>query len=232
MTTSDLSLDYLIAQRFIRIEALGTVGARHGDPADPLYLQVAVTRSDDITDVIEDVIATSSSRSRLWRAGVGKWLFRLNPALYQAGAKYTAHFKFTMTPNNTNVVRQSFEWNTPLQHPITPSHCLLYGGLRDISGFPESGGRIVVEQYSDFVTLNQRTGIEDVVADVFGNWYISLPKGSLVRVVSGSSSDLIQIPTNKDVADIVSLPRFQPRDLIRKDRYGYPLPVTGAGVSV
>lgn len=223
------TLDYLVVQRFVAIEALGTRGARHGDPADPLDLQVVVTRADDISDVFENVIAKRETRSKLWRAACGKWVFRLDPRLYQDGASYTVHFKFAMTPNNTNVARQSFKWAAPMEEPTVPGTCLVYGGLRDMLGLPESGGRFAVETYKDFVTLNQRTGIEDVVADIFGNWSIALPKGELVRLVFGDDIVLARVPADRDTADYVSLVRYQPNELLRLDRFGYPVPATVTG---
>jgi hypothetical protein len=222
-----LALDYLVVQQFVKIEALGTQGARHGDPADPLYLQVVVTRSDDITDIFENVIARRDTRQKLWRAACGKWVFRLDPRLYQDGASYTVHFKFAMTPNNTNVVRQSFVWAAPMESAHAPDQCLIYGSLKDLQGLPESGGRFVAETYSDIVTLNQRTGLEDVVADIFGNWYVALPKGQLVRFVFGEGAVLVRVPADKDAAEYLTLPRHQPADLVRHDRFGYPTPTTG-----
>ena len=223
-----ISLDYLVVQQFISLEALGMRGARHGDPADPLALTVAVTRSDNIKDVIETVIARKDTRDRLWRASTGKWAFKLDPRLYQDGAQYTVHFKFAMTPNNTNVVRQSFTWAAPMEAPHKSSHCLVYGSLQDMLGLPESDGRFVVETYSDFITLNQRTGLSDVVADIFGNWYVELKKGELVRFVFGEGATLVRVPEDKITAEYLSLKRYQPEDLVRRDRFGYPAPSTGA----
>ncbi|MFA6132550.1 MAG: hypothetical protein WC869_00885 [Phycisphaerae bacterium] len=222
-----LSLDYLVVQQFLAIEALGMQGARHGDPADPLFLQVAVTHADDIKNVVETVIARRDTRQKLWRAACGKWAFRIDPRLYQDGITYTVHFKFSMTPNNTNVVRQSFVWAAPMAKASMPGQCLVYGGMKDMLGLPESGGRFVAETYLDFITLNQRTGLEDIVADIFGNWYVSLPKGQLVRLVFGEGATLVKIPADRDTADYLSLERFQPQDLVRRDRFGYPTPTTG-----
>lgn len=222
------TLDYLVVQKFLTLEALGMRGARHGDPADPLYLHVAVTKADDIAEVIEDVIARRDTRSRLWRAAIGKWVFKLDTRLLQDGAQYTVHFKFAMTPNNTNVVRQSFAWATPQEGPQRPDQCLVYGGMRDMLGLPESGGRFVVETYSDFVTLNQRTGLEDIVADIFGNWAVSLPKGKLVRFVFGEGATIVRVPTDRDLVEYTTLPHYQPEDTVTHDRFGYPLPNTGA----
>jgi len=220
------SLDYIIVQQFLTIEALGMRGARHGDPADPLYLQVVVTAADDITNIFETVIAKRETRQRLWRAACGKWAFRLDPQFYQDGKAYTVHFKFAMTPNNTNVVRQSFVWVAPTEQSSMPDHCLVYGSMKDMLGLPESGGRFVAETYQDFVTLNQRTGLEDVVADIFGNWTISLPKGQLVRLVFGEGAVLVRVPADKDAAEYLSLQRYQPQDIVRHDRFGYPTPAT------
>lgn len=222
-----LSLDYLVVQQFVQLEALGMRGARHGDPADPLYLQVVVTASDDITNIFESTIARKDTRTKLWRAACGKWAYKLDPRLYQDGKSYTVHFKFAMTPNNTNVVRQSFLWAAPMEGSNQPGRCLIYGSMRDMQGLPESGGRFVAETYSDFVTLNQRTGLEDVVADIFGNWYISLPKGELVRLVFGEGAILVRTPADQDAAEYLSLKRYQPHDLVRLDRFGYPTPTTG-----
>lgn len=219
-----MELDYRVVQNFVKIEALGTRGARHGDPADPLYLQVVVTRSDDITDIIEECIATSSNRARLWRAAVGKWVFKMNPALYQAGASYTVHFKFAMTPNNTNVVRQSLIWCEPYLLPHDADHVVVYGSFRDLVGLPDPQGRFVVEEYLDFVTLNQRISAQDVQADIFGNWAIELPAGKLLRFVFGEDIHLVQLPTGQERVAFNTLKRYQPKDVLRTDRFGYPLP--------
>jgi hypothetical protein len=219
---------YRLAQRFLRIEAIGTQGARHGDPADPIVLQVVVTPADDLTTVTETLIAGPNTRNRLWRQGTGVWIFELDPGKYQAGRQYSCQFRFAMTPQNLNLVRQNFVWSPVPVQAHSPELCVLYGELKAMNGIPEPDGRVVVETYTDYATLNERTGLVDLTPDGFGLWYVELPRGSLARIISGDSIKLVQIPDQAS-ALVSDLPGWQPASL-EVDRFGYPRPAAPSPV--
>lgn len=215
---------YRIAQRFVKLEAVNTPNARSADPADPLQLQVAVTPSNDIQRVVETVAADPASRDRLWRATQGHWIFQLNPALYQAGVGYTVHYRFSMTPNSVNILRQSFTWDPIPETAHDTTSMVVHGVLFDGQGLPISGGGLVVEQYVDIVALSRRTSAVDVITDPFGNWFVELPRGAIARFVFGTEIDIRKLPTDIARATYGELQAFQPSDVIRKDKYGYPFP--------
>lgn len=216
-------LTYRIAQRFYRIESVGMFGARHGDPADPLQLQVVVTPSDNATLVLDSVIAGPGTRDRLWRAAQGLWLFSLLPGSLQPGGSYTANFRFAMTPGNSNVVRQSFVWDSPPALPHDPANCVLYGTMLDMVGQPWSDGHFVLEQYSDYATLNYRTGLIDVNTDAFGNWWIEVPRKALLRAVQGEATTLFVVP-DQATANYADVAPYQLANTVQVDRFGYPKP--------
>lgn len=215
---------YRIAQRFVKIEAVGSPDARSAEPADPLQLQVAVTPSNNINRVIESVHADVSTRQRLWRASPGHWLFELDPALYQPGQAYTIHYRFSMTPNALSVARQSFTWDPVPEQAHDASMLVVHGTLFDGQNLPVSGGGFVVEQYTDVVTLSRRTSAVDVSSDAFGNWSVELPRGALTRFVFGTEVDIRRLPSDTGRVAYSELAAFQPADLLRKDKYGYPFP--------
>ena len=215
---------YRIAQRFVKIEAVGSPDARSGEPADPLQLQVAVTPSDNINRVIESVNAEPSTRQRLWRASPGHWVFEINPALYQPGLSYTVHYRFAMTPNATAVARQSFTWEPVPEQAHDSSLLVVHGILQNGQNLPISGGGFVVEQYIDVVTLSRRTSAVDVSSDAFGNWYVELPRGALTRFVFGTEIDIRRLPTAVARVAYSELQAYQPAEVVRKDKYGYPFP--------
>jgi len=215
---------YRIGQEFIKIEATGTRGAKHADPADPVWLNVRVTPSDDIEKVIESVIAgkDAESNKKLYKIQTGLWVFELTPGFYEVGKGYTCHFRFEMTPNNMNVVRKSFTWQPVPEQPHLPENCVIHGILQDVTGVPVSDQRLVIEQYKNFITLNHRTGQNTVTSDAFGNWMLELPRKALVRVVFGNITKVIEIP-DKDRAALNEIPDFQPA-ASQRDKFGYPFP--------
>lgn len=214
---------YRIAQEFLRIEAIGSRGARSGDPADPVDLEARVTLSSDIHKVVEDVfLSRVRDKDRLYKLQTGTWIFEIDPRQYDVGKSYTLHWRYAMTPNNVNVVRKNFIWQPVNEKPRLESNCIIYGLLSDVAGVPVSGQRLVVEQYKNFVTLNHRTGQNTVESDAFGLWNIELPRKSIVRIVFGNLSKVIQIP-EKDRVALAEIADFQPAEG-QKDKYGYPFP--------
>jgi len=215
---------YRVAQKFLKIEAVGTLGAAHGDPADPLRIDVRVTPWNDLTKIIEEAWSDrQADKKRIWKIQTGLWIFQLDPRFYETGKKYVIHFRYEMTPTNLNVVRQDFVWQPVVEFPRESSNCVIRGILTDITGAPVSGQRLVVETYKDYVTLNNRTGQNTVTTDAFGNWAIELPKDSLARFVFGNISQTVKIPTDVANAQLSSLPAYQLGD-IAKDMFGYPFP--------
>lgn len=215
--------DYRLVQRFKRFEAVGMRGAPHGDSADPVWLEVVVTRSDDADVVIEQVAMQTAGQDQLKRQRMGVWTFQLDPSKYEIGQSYTASWRFGMHPETSNVSHESFVWNPLPEVPDTPSECVLYGLLADSAGLPVANERIVMEEYRDYVTLSHRLGSLDLVSDVFGYWSVQLPYGTMRRFVLGDLSKIIQVPA-KARAALGELPGFQPKDIVRVDSYGYPMP--------
>jgi hypothetical protein len=214
---------YRIAQEFLRIEAIGSRGARSGDPADPIDLEARVTLSNDIDKIVESrFMSKIQDKSRLYKHQVGLWIFELQPSLYERGKAYTIHWRYSMTPNNVNVVRKNFIWDPIVDTPRNPKNCIIYGLLCDMAGVPVSGERLVVERYKNFVTLNHRTAQNTVESNPFGLWSIELPQKEIVRVVFGNLSKVIQIPEKSRVA-LAEIADYQP-EVKQKDKFGYPFP--------
>jgi hypothetical protein len=212
---------YLAVQRFYDIAAVETVGARHGAPADPTWLQVKVTPSDDLDNTIEVV---DGDVARLYRVRKGTWVFAIDEALMQPGVGYTVHWRFTMSPENVNVVRTNFIWQ-----PIPPiarddEHTVIFGQLADPQGIPVPDAKLVMETYADMGTLSHRTGQVTIYADAFGMWNAEVHQGELYRFVLGEVSKIVQAPRDQGRHSLSSLQTFQPKDIIRRDRYGYPVP--------
>lgn len=217
-------VSYRIAQDFLKIEAIGMRGARHGDPSDPTYLRVYVTAADDINDIYEDVTMGPATAHKLWRAKTGTWVFELDPGVYQAGRRYTAQFRIQMTPGNDNVVRSSFTWNPLPEMPHDDNNTVVFGLLADFIGVPVANERIVVEQYRDFVALTRRTGLAEISSDAFGYWWVEVPRKALCRFVLGEQARVVLTP-DQDRVSLSALPEWQP-DVVgaRLDSFGYPLP--------
>jgi hypothetical protein len=215
---------YRIAHHFVRVEALGNVGqaGRINDPQDPITLEVRVTDADDLTKIIETVDISSNLKNKPFRLSTGVWGFDLNPGLYSPGKKYVAHFRYTMTPNNLKVDRLPFTWDPVPEFARLPTHCVVYGMLGDIAGNPISNFEITVEQYKDALTLNHRLGAITTISDIFGNWFIEVERGTLLRFVYGELEKIVVVP-QLGRAQLSQIPPWQPAD-VRKDRFGYPLP--------
>lgn len=214
---------YRLVQQFLRLEALGMRGARHGDPADPLKLQVVVSDADDLDVIVEQVIHGPSTEDKIWRLTTGRWAFQLDPGLYQSGKAYSARWRFEMTPGNVNVARQNFTWRPVPALPHDEGSCVIFGTMTDIAKMPVADARLVVEQYDDVITRSKRVGTVDVTTDAFGLWHLELPRKSLVRFVFGNLSKVIQVPELARAA-LHQLPDYQPMDILRVDRFGYPIP--------
>ena len=215
---------YRITHKFVRLEALGAYGinGRVNDPADPLALEVRITPSDDISDVVESGSFGGYSQNKPFRLTTGLWAFDLTPELYEDGRQYTVHFRYEMTPENLKVDRHNFVWNKPLVMPTLDDHCVVHGTVLGINKAPMPSVAVILEQYKDYVTLNHRTGSLDLTTDAFGNWHVELPHNELYRALVGNYTKVFKVPVQhrlalKDASD------FQPAD-VRKDKYGYPLP--------
>jgi hypothetical protein len=214
---------YRVSHQFARVEALGTTdqSGRFNDPADPLTLEVRVTTADDVDTIIESVSLTDDPR-KLLRLTTGQWAYDLTAELYQQGRQYVVHFRYTMTPNNLKVDRLGFTWQPGPDTSADPEKCVVYGMLADIAGNPIPDFQITVEQYVDALTLNHRVGTLDVRSDVFGNWWIEVKRGTILRFLYGELEKVIVVP-DLSRAQLSKVAVWQPAD-VRKDRFGYPLP--------
>lgn len=244
---------YRIVQDFVNREALGMQGAAHGNPTDPLWLKIVISTADptklavDSTfrgtppglakrdaivhthgepqqAIIEEAESGIPNRMNLWRLRTGTWAFTLDAARYKPGQLYVATWRFQMTPGNDNVVRQLFTWNAVPEMPHDPDTVIVYGLLADITGNPLPQRRIVVEQYSDIATLNTRVHSADVLTDIFGLWWIELKQGSVYRFILDDLSKVARTPKRGGRVPLSSLTAYQPTDIVRTDRFGYPMP--------
>lgn len=213
---------YRVTHRFVRLEALGTFGAngRYNDPADPIALEVRVTPSDDIDNTVE--LATMGTPKKPFRLATGLWAYDLTEGYYQTGKKYTAHFRYSMSPGAVKVDRYDFVWNPVPAMPRESGNCVVHGVVAGIEGNPRPDIRITVEKYKNYVTLNHREGTFEVVTDVFGNWFAEVPRGTILRFVYNEMSKIITVPDLARVA-LSDAPLYQPADG-NKDKYGYPMP--------
>lgn len=218
---------YLIVQEFLRIEAIGTVGKGNGTPADPIRINAYVCPSDELDTNVESRDTDKPEDSNdLFKVSLGNWALRLNPGRYLPKKAYTATFRYWSTPNNVNVVRQNFVWDPIPDSPRVPGNCIVFGVLKDVSGLPVSGERLVVERYKNIVTLNNREMQSTVQTNSFGFWSIELPIGSIVRFVFGNISKAITVPDRMTVA-LNDVPDHQPESALH-DAFGYPFPREGA----
>jgi hypothetical protein len=146
----------------------------------------------------------------------------LNAALYSAGKQYTVNFIYSMTPSNRKVDRYNFTWAPTPALPRALENCVLYGTVADVAGNPMPDIRVTVEQYRDFVSLNHRVGTMEIVSDVFGNWFVEVPRSTILRFVYGDLFKTIKVPDLNRVA-LNDVAAYQPAD-VAKDKFGYPLP--------
>jgi hypothetical protein len=215
---------YRLVQRFLRVEAVGMRGAEHGDLADPLVLAVKLTTADDLETTLDEADMATAGQTRLKRLRCGVWAFDLDPVRLQPGKSYSLRWRFGATPQNINVVRSQFVWNPLPPVPSDPNQVVIYGTLADATGQPVPGARLVIEEFSDYATLSHRLSSSDIISDAFGNWHVELPKRALRRFILGEVSKIIRVPDDKVRASLSELPSFQPKDIVRVDRYGYPVP--------
>ena len=218
---------------------------RANDPADPLSLMVKITDAVDVGNVIEaatTVRPTSAAAAadplniitqlpevdlpaisgRLpYRAATGLWSYDLTPELYQAGKQYNVSWRYEMTPGNLRVEHTGFVWNPPPKRARDSSHCVVSDSCFDLTGTPQTLKTITIEKYEDTFALNNRIDSVDIQTDIFGNWYIELPRKSIVRILIDARPRVIAVPDDY-YAVLSQIPDLQPKD-VRKDAFGYPL---------
>jgi hypothetical protein len=217
-------MSYIISRMFHKIQAVATVGTRFGDPVDPVAIEVVLTSGTDNLDHRIEQFQTPCDTKRLWRVRNGQWAFQLEPSLLQPGRPYTLRWRYQMTPGNINVAHDSFIWQPVPELPREPDKTIIYGLMVDVLGMPMSGQRLVMETYRDFSTLMFRVGQAELVSDVFGHWFVEVPKGRLFRFVANEISQIVQSSRAKARTSLSELPSFQPKDVVRRDRFGYPAP--------
>lgn len=216
--------NYTLVKHFKRVEAVGMRGARHGDLHDPISLRIRVTEGTDIDDVVEEISQDEGrSSGRLRRLRRGSWSFKVNPTLMTPGKTYTVHWIFQMTPGNDNVTRSTFLWE-PLPPIPDTGKTIIYGQLVNAAGDPVPDTNLYLEEYRDFATLTHRLSQVTLSTDDFGIWWAEVEHKKIVRFVLGEVSKIVQAPANMARVALSELPSFQHTDIIRKDRYGYPLP--------
>lgn len=217
---------YTIVQEFLKIEAVGTWGASNGTPFNPIRINAYVTASDNLGVNVEsrDTI-NNNDAPFLYRVANGRWALKLCPELYQQGKSYTVGFRYWATPENVNVLRQTFIWSPVPSLPRNSDNCIVYGHLKDLAGLPVCDQILIVEKYKNLVTLNERETQSTVKTDAFGLWYIELPTSAVFRIVFGNLSKVIQVPF-KTMSALSEIADYQPAPSLR-DKFGYPFP-TGA----
>lgn len=221
------SPSYTLGQQFLQISAVGMQGARHGDAADPIAITVAVVKGFENTDDenrVETVIWGPDTQNRVRRVRTGHWIFKLDPSLLEIGAAYTVLWQFQMSAGVVNVAHRVFTWNPLPEVPYEPENTIIYGTMVDTLGMPMSGQSLVMETYNDVTTLTKRTEQLKLTADAFGHWFVEIPKGTVVRFVFGDLSKIVQAPSTNGCTALSDLQAFQPRDIAKRDKYGYPTP--------
>lgn len=220
---------FRVAHRFVRLEALGVVGqaGRYNDLADPQTLEVYVTPADDIKRRLQEGKARMRDHGQSnepFKLATGVWGYDLDEAYYAQGQRYTIHWKYEMTPGNVKVDRSAFVWNPPPKYARDTANCVVWGTITDLTGTPIDDVRITVEQYRDALTMNQRVSAVDIATDLFGNWYIEVPRGAILRFVRDDLVKVVKVPTDTGATAFSKLPEWQPADASRKDKFGYPFP--------
>jgi hypothetical protein len=241
---------FRIAKRFARVEALGNFGAngRVNDLADPATIMVQVTDVEDVVNVIETGYTTLPSSNALlppgvwasvlfpvplssipaasanppYRAATGIWTYDLTPARYQLGKSYSVSWRYEMSPGNLKVDHFPFTWNPPPVMPHDTANCLIGDSWIDMIGVPQNLKQIAVEFYVNTFAPTNRRDTAYVQADIFGNWYIEVKRGSMLRFIIGETVRYIIVPDVYN-ATLSDLPEAQPKD-VNKDSFGYPLP--------
>ena len=217
---------YRIAQTFLNIQAVSTAGVRHGALADPVGLEVVLTRgAENLQHEIDRANAASAaSQGRLRQVRTGNWIYQLDPAQLEPGVSYTLRWRFEMTPGNVNVDHQSFTWSPVPALPSSPENVVLFGMLADTLGIPATEKNLIMETFDDVVTLSRRTGQVELTTDVFGLWHVEVPRGKILRFVFNELSKLVEAPAEGGRVALSDLPDYQLTDNVRRDRYGYPVP--------
>lgn len=224
---------FALTQDFNRIEAVHTA---RSDPADPVWLHVVVTDAADLDTIIESAlmegvnplgVTPTRPDKHPWRLFTGTWGYELEPDYYEQGKQYTIHWRHAMAPDNMGSIKHSFIWQAPEQSPRDPANCILWGKLATVQGVPVPISRIVIEQYRDHLTRTHRINQVTVMTDVFGLWWLEVPRGSIQRVIFGELAKVVVIP-DANRAALKDLADWQPdEEGVRKDAFGYPYPVGG-----
>jgi hypothetical protein len=209
---------YTLYQRFYRIEAVATRSAQHGQPADPIRLQVEIKNS--LGEVVE--VVSPGPRLRAVRQGV--WLLELDEAILTPTASYSAYWQYEVIPGVRNTIHQGFTFRAVPETPYDVGNVVLFGQLRDASGLPAGFQSLVIEDFKDFGTLTQRLSATDVTSDAFGNWWYEVPQNKTLRIVLGTLSRIVKTPAGKSRVALSELPAYQPGSIVRRDRFGYPVP--------
>lgn len=243
-------MNFRMAKRFARVEAMGNFGAlgRVNDLQDPITVLVQVTDAEDVNNVIEsgytnlpssnNVISSAvwteilapvpiasmpaSSGNPPYRAATGIWTYDLTPGRYQVGKSYCTTWRYEMTPGNIRVEHFPFIWSPPPVLPRDSGNCVISDSWVDMVGIPQNLRQVNVEFYVNTFAPGNRRDTAYVRADIFGNWYIELKRGTMTRFVLGDCARYIVIPDAYN-ATLSSLPDTQPAD-VNKDAFGYPLP--------
>jgi hypothetical protein len=218
---------YTVVRTFHRLEAIHREGANYGQIADPVKLYVALFRDEDDENAepLEELHAGSSEAARrLVRRRKGAWVYTLPTELLEYGKSYTVRWHFSMVRNANAMDHQSFVWMPVPETPIDPEKVVVWGQLTDPADDPHPNQDIVIETYADFATLARRTGEIAVTSDQFGYWSIELPRNRAYRFVFGDGSRVIKTPDDQANIHIDKLQPFQPKDIVRRDSWGYPLP--------
>jgi len=213
--------------KFGRLEALGTYGTagRLNDAADPIALDVVVTLKTDITKVVEtqSLNALAHGVPKPFKLAEGLWAVDLNERFYSPDLVYVVNWRYQMTPGNDKVDRDEFRYVDPAMPAREAGNCTIFGCATDMVGMPIPNIDIIAETYRDVVTMTTRTDQRSLRTDLFGNWRVELRQGSIVRFVLGDVAKVIKVPdTNR--ASLASVPELQPKDVGRKDRFGYAFP--------
>jgi hypothetical protein len=226
-----------VAHRFLKIEAIDTaypIGpSGRGDVADPIWLEVRITRAGDVNDIIESSsvnglsITTGGTNvpdpKKPFRLTTGIWAYDLCPDLYEDGKTYTVHWRFMMTPGNLKVLRDNFTYHAIPARPRDADGCIILGTVQNAFRLPQADVIITLETYRDFLTLSNRTGTGEIRTDAFGDRFVELKRCQLIRFVLGEIARIVRVPDENGRVHLSDLPEWQP-GAGRTDKFGYPYP--------
>ena len=209
-----------VSHEFLKIEAVDTkypIGpSGRGDLADPVWLEVRVTKAWSVNEIIEsssinglsvfDAGTNVPNPKKPFRLTTGIWSYDLTPELYEDGKEYVVHWRFMMTPGNLKVLRDNFTYHAIPYRARDPDGCIILGTVTNSFRLPQPNSVIVMEHYRDYLTLSHRISTGEIRTDAFGDWSVELKQGMLVRFMLGDIAKVIRVPMESGRVPLSKIP--------------------------